>query len=206
MPETTCWTKSTIGLDTSSTNARCSLLLHLTSVAEVGPADRLVAGELAALPREGDAADLEDGGGVGRAEGQVGVLLDHQDGGPVLPVDGADDVEDLPDDDRRQAQRRLVEEEQLRVEHQRARDRKHLLLATGEGGGDLLAALPDPGEVAHRLLVVGPDLRPIAADVGAHLEVLPDRHLRHRAPTGGHVCDAEPRDLLGLPSGCVPAW
>src|SRR5258708_15696734 len=96
MPETTCWTKSTIGLDTSSTNARCSLLLHLTSVAEVGPADRLVAGELAALPREGDAADLEDVGGVGRAEGQVGVLLDHQDGGPVLPVDGADDVQELP--------------------------------------------------------------------------------------------------------------
>ena len=38
----------------------------------------------------------------------------------------------LLDDDRRQALQRLVEQEQRRVGHQRARDRQHLLLAAGE--------------------------------------------------------------------------
>ena len=40
-----------------------------------------------------------------------------------------DDLEDLLHDQRRQALRRLVEHQQLRVEQQRAGDRQHFLLA-----------------------------------------------------------------------------
>ncbi len=36
------------------------------------------------------------------------------------------------DDDRREAFERLVEQQQRRVGHQRARDRQHLLLAAGQ--------------------------------------------------------------------------
>src|ERR1700694_4035868 len=142
MPETTCWTKSRTGFPTSSSTAQPTLL-WLISVAQVGLADRLILGQLAALSRQGDAAHLEHVGALGRAQRQVGVLLDDQDGRAVVAIDRRHDLEDLADDDRRQAQGGLVEEEQLRAEHERPRDRQHLLLAAGEGGGDLVAALPD---------------------------------------------------------------
>jgi hypothetical protein len=43
-----------------------------------------------------------------------------------------DRAQQLLDDDRREPLERLVEEEQLRVEDERARDREHLLLAARE--------------------------------------------------------------------------
>jgi len=50
-------------------------------------------------------------------------------------------VEHLLDDDGREAGRRLVEEEQLRVGHEGAADRAHLLLAAGHGARELAAPL-----------------------------------------------------------------
>ncbi len=44
-----------------------------------------------------------------------------------------DDVEDLLDDLRRQTQRRLVEQKQAGLAHERPCDGEHLLLAAGEG-------------------------------------------------------------------------
>src|SRR3954454_11970923 len=60
----------------------------------------------------------------------LGVLLDQQDRHALLLVDAADDVENLPDQDGRQAERRLIEQEQRRPVHQRAADCEHLLLTT----------------------------------------------------------------------------
>ena len=50
-------------------------------------------------------------------------------------------VEDVLDDQRRKAERRLVEQQQARLAHQRARDRQHLLLAARQGAGQLVLAL-----------------------------------------------------------------
>ncbi len=58
----------------------------------------------------------------------------------------AQDGEDLPHDQRREAERRLVEQQQARAQQQRARDRQHLLLAARQRAGLLAAALAQPGK------------------------------------------------------------
>jgi hypothetical protein len=57
-----------------------------------------------------------------------------------------DGAADLGDDERGEAPRRLVEEQQPRVPHERAPDREHLLLAARERAGVLLGALAQPRE------------------------------------------------------------
>ena len=49
--------------------------------------------------------------------------------------------EDFLDHARREAKRRLIEQQQLRVRHQGAADGEHLLLAAGERAGDLTEPL-----------------------------------------------------------------
>ena len=51
------------------------------------------------------------------------------------------------DDDRRQAFGRLVHDQQARIGQQRAADRQHLLLAAGELGAAVAAALGQRGKV-----------------------------------------------------------
>ena len=43
-------------------------------------------------------------------------------------------------------ERRLVQQQDLRIGHQRAADRQHLLLAAGQGARDLAEPLPQPRE------------------------------------------------------------
>ena len=57
---------------------------------------------------------------VGELQRVEGVLLDQEDGQPLFLVQLADGVEDLLDDQRRQPERRLVQQQQLGPRHQRA--------------------------------------------------------------------------------------
>ena len=59
-------------------------------------------------------------------------ILLHQEHGHAVGVDRAHGLEDPSDQHRRQAERRLVQHQQPRPRHQRAPDRAHLLLASGE--------------------------------------------------------------------------
>src|SRR5919198_3362619 len=119
-PETTCWTKVSIG-----------------SVSEVRAPDRVVPPELGGGAGHHDAARLEEVGVIGKVERRGDVLLDEQHAHALLAVDGAHDAEDLAGDERREPERGLVEEQQARPQHERAPDREHLLLAAGEASGDL---------------------------------------------------------------------
>src|ERR1041384_6746177 len=65
------------------------------SVTEVAPAHRLVLPQLRARPRERDAADLQDIGGLRCLQCDVCVLFDDEDGRPVPLVEFPDDPEDL---------------------------------------------------------------------------------------------------------------
>src|SRR6476661_1440222 len=76
------------------------------------------------------------------------VLLDQQDRHALLFVDAPDDRENLPHQDRRQAERRLVEQQQRRPVHQGAPDRQHLLLAAGELPGWLVQPFPEPRKIS----------------------------------------------------------
>ena len=93
-----------------------------------------------ALPESLSDARLQDVGPVGDAQRRQGVLLDQQDRRALL-ADRRDRVEDQVDEHRREAHRRLVEQQQLGPPHQRAPDREHLLLAAGHGPGLLVEPL-----------------------------------------------------------------
>ena len=82
-------------------------------------------------------------------------------------------------DERREPERRLVEEQQPRPAHQRAGEREHLLLAAGERAGVLVEPLADPGEVAAHPLDVA--VERAAPRVGAEPQVL-------LAPTARRTC------------------
>ena len=77
-------------------------------------------------------AGLEHVGAVRDLKRLVRVLLDEQERHPrsrsISRMTAKMRLHDL----RRQAERRLVEEQQLGPAHERARDRQHLLLAAGE--------------------------------------------------------------------------
>src|SRR5438874_1280308 len=79
----------------------------------------------------GDASALDDRVPVGEAHQPLDVLVDDEDRLSSLPQA----VEALPDffaHERRQAFGRLVEDEEMRISHQRPPDRQHLLLPAGE--------------------------------------------------------------------------
>jgi hypothetical protein len=59
------------------------------------------------------------------------VLLHHQDRELLLGIDAGEDIEDLARDQRREAERGLVHQQQPRIADQRAADREHLLLPAG---------------------------------------------------------------------------
>src|SRR5690242_5770388 len=85
------------------------------------------------LPRAAhdDAAVLQHVGALGDAQRHRDVLLDQQDGYSAL-VEHADGMQHFLDDQRRQAERGLVEHDELGRPHQAAADGEHLLLAAGE--------------------------------------------------------------------------
>ena len=101
-------------------------------------------------PAERDAADLEHVRGLRELQRDVRVLLDDEHGQALVLVQLLDDPEDLGDEERREAERRLVEQQQPRPLHECAREREHLLLAAAERPGLLAAPLLDPREVRLR--------------------------------------------------------
>ena len=68
------------------------------------------------------------------------ILLDDEHADIALLAETEQDLLDLLDDHRREALGRLVHDEKVRIEQQRARNRQHLLLAAGK----LIAAVASP--------------------------------------------------------------
>src|SRR5712691_11241795 len=79
------------------------------------------------------------------------ILLDHQDGGARVR-ESAQQLEHFLADLRRQADRGLVDQEDARLEQERAADLELLLLATGERRGLAAEALADARKESQNLL------------------------------------------------------
>src|SRR2546428_8346627 len=103
-------------------------------------ADVVVAAQLGGRTVEDDPAVLHDVAVIRDAQGHLGVLLDEQERRPPLLVDLADDVEDLAHEQRREPERRLVQQQELGQGHEGAADDEHLLLASTQVARDLVAA------------------------------------------------------------------
>ena len=111
---------------------------------DVGPLEQLGGRAL-----EAHLALLHEHGPLGQVEGHVDRLLDDHDR-RAAAVDLAHDLEQLADDGRRQAERQLVDHEQLGPGHERAAEGEHLLLAAGEVAGHLARALLEDREERPR--------------------------------------------------------
>src|SRR5882672_10458595 len=145
-----------------------------------------------------DPADFQNVTIMRRFQRHLGVLLDQQDRHALFLVDAPDDGEDLPHQDRRQAKRRLIEQQQRRAVHQRAPDREHLLLAARELSGRLVQPFPEPRKISVDEFQIVSDGVAVLARIGAHHQVLAHAQERkHLAPLG-HVAKTEPHDLVGF--------
>ena len=106
--------------------------------------------------------------------------------------------EHMFDQHGREAHRRLVEQQEFRFGHQRATEREHLLLATGQRSGRLTQPLLQAGKhVEDELLDVRPRRRTAGSD-GAELKMLGDREVRKDLPAFGHVHDPAAHDLVRI--------
>src|SRR3954452_12095908 len=111
--------------------------------AEIAGGNALIRRDVAGLAAEHELAELHDVGLIRDLERGLRVLLDQQHGDAGGTQLG-DDAENVGDDDRGEAEARLVQHQELGLAHQRAAHRKHLLLAAGERAGELLAPLLEP--------------------------------------------------------------
>src|SRR5262245_13567342 len=108
-----------------------------------------VAQQRFALRTVDDAPTLEDDRLASELERELRVLLDDDDCHATGRDELADDRSQLLHDDGRESFHRLVEQEQRGLDHQRAGDRQHLLLAAGE----LVAEIHPPLFEARERLV-----------------------------------------------------
>ena len=129
-------------------------------------------------PRSSTSADCV------KRQRDIGMLLDQDEGVGAFAGHAADRGGEFLDDDGGQAFERLVEQEQRRIGHQRARDRQHLLLAAGQLIAEIAAAFGDAGEqVVHRGQVP-------AAVARRHGEVFLHRQRRKNLAFLRHPADA----------------
>ena len=98
--------------------------------------------------REREAPLLQHHAVVAGLEGPLGVLLDHEHRHPPV-AEVAQEGEDLPDEDRGQPDRGLVDEEEPRLEQHGAADLEHLLLAAAEVAGLGVGLLAEMAFSAH---------------------------------------------------------
>ncbi len=136
---------------------------------------------------------------IGGRDGSLCALLDEQDGDPAVP-NRRERVEHDVDHRWREPERRLVEQQDVRLGDERSSDRKLLLLPAGQGACLARAELLDDREqlVDVRENRIGATTS--ASRREAEPEVLLDRQLREDPPPFGHERNPAARDLLGRTS------
>src|SRR5919198_593120 len=201
-PATTAATASPTSAVTRTTSTR-RRPDRLLAFAEVRLSDLLVLTEGLGVVGERDATRFEDIAALGDLERHEGVLL-HEENRDSLLVDLLDDLEDLLDEDGREAHRRLVQHEELRASHQRPPDRAHLLLAARECPRLLASPFVEPRKERVDPLEILPDAASVRALEGAHLEILEHAHPGEESTALGRLRDAHLHDRA-LPDGEIDA-
>ena len=139
--------------------------------AQIGTAHGRVALQVAGRTLADDAAVLQEIAAAADRQTLRSVLLDQQHADAEV-LDAAERLEQLLAHQRREAERRLVEQQHLRVRHQGPADGQHLPLAAAHGAGELAHALGETGEEGQHLLQVGGLVRARAGEIGAEQQVL----------------------------------
>ncbi len=163
--------------------------------AEIGFAHRRIGGEIAGDAVADNAASLDQIAAVGNAQALLGVLLDQQDADAALAHLG-ERFEQLVRQQRRQAERGFVEQQELGCRHHGAADRHHLLLAAAHGARRLGEAFLEAREKLQHALQVALGAVAGAAGIGAELKVLAHGQVGEDAASLRHQRDAGLDDLV----------
>src|SRR5690349_8341177 len=132
----------------------------------------VVVRELVGGPRYHDRSYFEYVPAVRNGEREPRVLLDDEHRQLVFAVQVAERPEDLLRDERRETERRFVEEHEARSRHQRARNCKHLLLTAAHAAGGLCTALAQAREGRVPAVDVVRDRCSVAPRIRAEHEVV----------------------------------
>jgi len=108
----------------------------VTSLAQVGPPDKVVLREARGGVLKREAARLKHISSLGHLQSKGRVLF-HEEDRSALFVYSPEGLEDIPDEKWGEAKGRLIEEEQPRVGHQSPADGEHLLLAAAQSSSGL---------------------------------------------------------------------
>src|SRR5438105_2183732 len=145
MPFSVWITNSSIGK--SAKNERIAAILHSEILLDDVVADL----EIGRFGVMANGALLHDVDALARFERQRHVLLDQEDG-DALAMQRIDDLVNLRDHARHQAFGRLVEQDDLGLQHHGARDGEHLLLAARQRAAGLVAPFAEHREVGEHLV------------------------------------------------------
>ena len=113
------------------------------------------------------------------------------------PLQLLDHSEDALHDDGRETERGLVHHQQFRLRHHGPPDGEHLLLAAGEGAGELHVTLSQHGEQIVDLFQRGASLRLGPLVAAPHQKVLVHREIGEQLAALGHLHHAKTHDIVG---------
>src|SRR5690625_4047287 len=133
---------------------------------------------------------------IGDRQSLLGVLLDHEDADTRL-VHLLYDLEDLVDENRREARSRLVQQQELRLQHECPTHGDHLALTAGEGAGRLPPPAAQGREEVEDSLHRRPDI--VIPDKGPHFEIFLDTERGKDVLRLRHEADSPPHYPVGLP-------
>ncbi len=144
-----------------------------------------------------DFAGLEYIGAMGRLERGLCVLFDQQDRGLLFGVESLDNVEDFFDQERGQPHRRLVQQHDARLLHERAANGQHLLLAARKGAALLEHTLFETREEGEDVLDTALEFAAVVDQIRAHLQVFEHSQHRKDAAAFGYMADAHLDEFVG---------
>ena len=145
--------------------------------------------KLAAVELRHHRALVEHVGALRNGLHEIDILFDDQHGQPLLAIQGADEAAELLHDARLHPVAGLVQQQQVRLVDERARDGEHRLLAAAQGPPPLREPLAEKGEVPeHRLEI---ERTPALVDEPSHAQIVAHRHVGKDAAPLGHVTDPE---------------
>ena len=121
-------------------------------------------------------------------------------------MEHVDDPQDFGHHPGHQSLGRLIQQDNLRLQHHCARNGEHLLLATGERAAGLVAALGQYREIAVDLIQqFGLSSLAHTVAIEPRAEILGDRQQAKYPSIFGHIADPEPRQPMCRHMGDRPS-
>ena len=123
-------------------------------------------------------------------------MFNQQDRHFVSLIDGLHDVKNLSDNERCQAKRRFVQQQQSGAQHEGPCNGQHLLLTPGKCAGLLIAPFLQPRKVAVHLFLVLRHLLLVFSGVAAQLQIFFCGKAAEGATAVGHVSHTQSNNVL----------